>query len=100
MASAESSQRPCLLNAARLRINRFGECAQLKRSDARWATRVMPIVLQQLMRHEDIETTLKYFVGQNAEAVADAVWATVESDRTSGSGTLSPETQKAETLKR
>ena len=29
------------------------------------------------MRHEDIGTTMKYYVGQNAEAMADAVWAAV-----------------------
>ncbi len=40
----------------------------------RWSARVMPPVLQQLMRHEDISTTLTYYVGRNAEATADAVW--------------------------
>ncbi len=45
----------------------------------RWALRVMPAVLQQLMRHEDISTTMKYYVGQDAERIADAVWAVVES---------------------
>ena len=34
--------------------------------------RVMPTVLRELMRHEDIATTMKYYVGQNAEATADA----------------------------
>jgi len=45
----------------------------------RWAPRVMPVVLQELMRHESIETTLKYYVGRNAEATADAIWAGYES---------------------
>ena len=27
----------------------------------------MPTVLQQLMRHESIDTTLKYYVGRNAQ---------------------------------
>jgi len=35
----------------------------------------MPAVLQQLMRHEDIQTTLKYYVGQDAEAMAQKLWA-------------------------
>ena len=48
----------------------------------RWAPRVMPIVLQELMRHESIETTLKYYVGRNAEATADAIWAGYESKAT------------------
>src|SRR5690606_39256114 len=48
----------------------------LRRSfGARWAPKVMPAVLQQLMRHESVETTMRYYVGQNAEATADAVWA-------------------------
>lgn len=34
----------------------------------------MPAVLQQLMRHEDISTTMRFYVGKNAEATADAVW--------------------------
>jgi integrase len=76
-------------------ISRFGEAAKVKVDEkgakvkfasahdlrrafgARWSTRVMPAVLQQLMRHESIDTTMKYYVGQNAEAMADAVWATV-----------------------
>lgn len=40
----------------------------------RWSARVMPAVLQQLMRHESIETTLRYYVGRNAEATADILW--------------------------
>jgi integrase len=41
----------------------------------RWAARVMPNVLQELMRHESISTTMKFYVGRNAERTADAVWA-------------------------
>lgn len=37
-----------------------------------WSARVMPAVLQQLMRHVSIETTMKYYVGRDADAVADA----------------------------
>jgi integrase len=40
----------------------------------RWSTRVMPPVLQQMMRHASIQTTMEYYVGQNAETTADAVW--------------------------
>ncbi|HEX4488093.1 MAG TPA: tyrosine-type recombinase/integrase [Terriglobales bacterium] len=43
----------------------------------RWAQRVMPTVLRELMRHEDISTTMKFYVGQNAEATADLLWAAV-----------------------
>jgi integrase len=43
----------------------------------RWSTRVMPAVLQQLMRHEDINTTLKFYVGSDAEAIGDVLWSAV-----------------------
>lgn len=36
----------------------------------RWSARVMPAVLQQLMRHESIDTTLRYYVGRDADTVA------------------------------
>lgn len=41
----------------------------------RWAARIMPAQLRELMRHESIETTLRYYVGTNAERTADACWA-------------------------
>ncbi len=54
---------------------KFASAHDLRRAfGARWSTRVMPIVLQQLMRHESIDTTLRYYVGRDAEATADAVW--------------------------
>ena len=34
-------------------------------------------VLRELMRHADISTTMAYYVGENAEATADALWAAV-----------------------
>jgi hypothetical protein len=34
----------------------------------------MPHVLKELMRHETIDTTMKFYVGRNAERTADAVW--------------------------
>jgi integrase len=40
----------------------------------RWATRVTPAVLQQLMRHASIETTLKFYVEQNADVLASELW--------------------------
>lgn len=41
----------------------------------RWAMKVMPTVLMVLMRHESIDTTMRYYVGRNAETVADSVWS-------------------------
>ncbi len=47
--------------------DKFASAHDLRRSfGQRWATRVMPQVLMELMRHESIETTLKFYVGRNA----------------------------------
>ena len=40
----------------------------------RWASRVMPQVLKELMRHESIETTLRFYVGRNAQTTAAILW--------------------------
>jgi integrase len=50
----------------------------------KWSKLVMPAVLQQLMRHEDISTTMAYYVGQNAESTADAVWEAFAKSNDSG----------------
>jgi integrase len=44
----------------------------------RWAVRVMPVVLKELMRHKSIETTMQYYVGRSAEQTADIVWQASE----------------------
>ena len=49
----------------------------------RWAIRIMPQTLMELMRHESIETTLKFYVGRNAEKTARALYDAV-SGHTSG----------------
>ena len=35
----------------------------------------MPKVLQELMRHANINTTMRYYVGQNAERTAGLLWS-------------------------
>lgn len=40
----------------------------------RWAARLMPAQLMELMRHESIDTTLAYYVGRNAEKTAAILW--------------------------
>jgi integrase len=58
---------------------KYASAHDLRRSfDERWALRVMPQVLMELMRHESIETTQKYYVGRNAQRTADVLWAAVE----------------------
>jgi len=47
---------------------KFASAHDLRRSfGERWAARIMPAVLQQLMRHESIDTTMKYYVGRDAQ---------------------------------
>jgi hypothetical protein len=59
-------------------VRKFPSANDLRRAfGQRWAGRVMPTVLRELMRHADISTTMKFYLGQNAEATADAVWAAV-----------------------
>lgn len=46
----------------------------LRRSfGVRWSRRVMPQVLQLLMRHDDISTTMRYYVGSDVQHAADVV---------------------------
>ena len=58
--------------------NKTRKCASvhdLRRAfGQRWAAEVMPQILMQLMRHKDISTTMKYYVGYEAEATADVLW--------------------------
>lgn len=64
---------------------KFASCHDLRRSfGERWAAKVMPQVLMELMRHETIATTMAFYVGKNAERTADAVWAAVEIGNTFG----------------
>ena len=54
---------------------KFASAHDLRRSFGfRWSQRVMPAVLMELMRHSKIETTMKYYVGENADATAEEVW--------------------------
>jgi len=66
---------------------KFASAHDLRRSfGERWAVRVMPQVLQELMRHEGISTTLKYYVGRNAERTADVLWDAHESRKPASFG--------------
>ena len=59
-------------------VRKFATAQDLRRAfGQRWAGRVMPTVLRELMRHADISTTMKYYVGQNAEATAETLWSAV-----------------------
>ena len=47
----------------------------------RWAARLMPAQLMELMRHESIETTLRFYVGTDAQRTAEAAWAAFDAHR-------------------
>ncbi len=41
----------------------------------RWSRLLMPAELQELMRHEEISTTMRYYVGNNADETAKKLWS-------------------------
>jgi integrase len=54
---------------------KFASAHDLRRSfGERWSTKVMPQVLMELMRHESIDTTMKFYVGRNAQSTAAVLW--------------------------
>lgn len=66
--------------------SKYASAHDLRRSfGERWAMRVMPNVLMQLMRHRDITTTMRYYVGRNATKVSDLLWEQF------GNGVVTPE---------
>jgi integrase len=55
---------------------KYASAHDLRRSfGERWAARLMPQQLMELMRHETIETTMRYYVGRNAQSTASVLWA-------------------------
>jgi len=59
-------------------VKEFASAHDLRRAFGfRWSRRLMPTILRELMRHESIDTTMKYYVGVNAEATADELWKAV-----------------------
>ena len=57
------------------RVPKYASAHDLRRSfGERWSTRVMPQVLMTMMRHANVQTTMRYYVGRNAETAANAAW--------------------------
>ena len=55
--------------------NKYASAHDLRRAfGTRWARKVMPSVLQKLMRHDSIETTLRYYVDLDADELAEELW--------------------------
>jgi integrase len=69
---------------------RYATAHDLRRSfGTRWAKRVMPAVLKDLMRHSSINTTTSFYVNQSAEDVGDVLRMAISTnpgtnDRNSG----------------
>ncbi len=54
---------------------KYASAHDLRRSFGdRWARKVMPAVLQKLMRHESIETTMRFYVGLDADSLAEELY--------------------------
>ena len=54
---------------------KYASAHDLRRAfGTRWATRVMPATLQLLMRHQSIETTMRYYVDLDANDLAAELW--------------------------
>jgi integrase len=54
---------------------KYASAHDLRRAfGVRWALRVMPAVLKEMMRHSDIGTTMKYYAGISADTMADTIW--------------------------
>ena len=77
-------------------VVKYASAHDLRRSfGERWASRVMPQVLMELMRHESIDTTLKYYVGRNAQTIGDVLWAAHEAASGHKTGHKAPKRPRA-----
>lgn len=82
---------------------KFASAHDLRRAfGLRWSRKVMPAVLKELMRHDSINTTMQFYVGQDAESVADAVWeagslnSSMNTEQKTGDMAKQPSTQEGE----
>lgn len=65
----------------RVSASKFASAHDLRRSfGTRWADKVKPHILMQLMRHDDIKTTLEFYIQSDADDVAKAVWEAANTD--------------------
>ena len=76
---------------------KHGSAHDLRRSfGTRWAKRVMPAVLQKLMRHANVATTMQYYVDLAVDEMADDLWANHPPTPSNISGNIGPETAEAD----
>lgn len=70
--------------------NKNASAHDLRRSfGERWSSKLMPAELMEIMRHESIETTMKYYVGKNAERTA-ALMDTIDKEAAAGAESHRP----------
>lgn len=62
----------------------------------RWAKRVMPAVLQKLMRHANVQTTMQFYVDLAVDDMCDDLWAKHPAAKSNISGNIDPKTAGAE----
>lgn len=75
---------------------KYASAHDLRRSfGERWAGRLLPQVLMELMRHAEISTTLTYYTGKNAERTADAVYAAFAAAESNKSGNTQQKSEPA-----
>ena len=66
---------------------KFASAHDLRRSfGERWSARIMPADLLVLLRHETFETTMRFYIGRNAQNTAAKLWAAHE--KAGGGNTL------------
>ncbi len=54
---------------------KFASAHDLRRSfGTRWSRKLSPARLMAIMRHEDISTTMRFYVSEQADDLADALW--------------------------
>ncbi|MEO2036091.1 MAG: site-specific integrase [Planctomycetaceae bacterium] len=71
---------------------KFASAHDLRRSfGKRWADKVKPHVLQQLMRHDSLETTMRYYVQSDADEIGAALWSVYDSEMRDTTTILLPE---------
>jgi integrase len=76
------------------RVVKYASAHDLRRAfGVRWSTRVMPKVLQELMRHADIGTTMKYYADGDVAAMEDAVYAALPVTKAKQGGKTTVECQ-------
>lgn len=63
--------------------DQYATAHDLRRSfGTRWSSKVKPAVLQKLMRHADIKTTMEFYVAQEADDISADLWREHKSAQT------------------